>query len=112
MPPRQPHRSPRPPWDVFGWGEVPAAFEHESGTPAVWCEAQAPPGMLEEDKLARPVVDVEELGMPIGELGIDQVDDGVECAGHLFVRAGDEAHDLPRVIGVELGLDWSGRART
>ena len=72
---------------------------------------QAPPGLLEEDGLARSVVDVEELEMPIGELRGDQVDDDVECAGQLPLRAGDGAQDLPRVVGVELGLDWTGRAR-
>ena len=66
--------------------------------------------LLEEDGLARPVVDVEELGMPIGELRGDQVDDDVECAGQLRIRAGDEAQGLPRIAGVEVGLDWSGRA--
>ena len=91
--------------------EVPAAAEHEFGPSAVQCESQAPPGLLEEDGLTRPVVDVEELEMPIGEFRGDQVDDDVECAGKLRVRAGDEAQGLPPVAGVELGLDWSGRAR-
>jgi hypothetical protein len=91
--------------------EVPAAVEHEFGPPAVQCKSQAPPDLLEEDGLAHPMVDVEELGMPIGELRGDQVNDDVECAGHLRVRAGDEAQDLPRVAGVELGLDLSGRAK-
>ena len=50
-------------------------------------------------------------GVLIGELRGDQVGDDVECAGQLRVCAGVEAHDLPRVVGVELGLDWSGRAR-
>ena len=57
--------------------EVPAAVEHEFGPPAVQCESQAPPGLLEEDGLARPVVDVEELEMPIGELKGDQVNDKI-----------------------------------
>ena len=91
--------------------EVPAAAEHEFGPPAVQCESQAPPGLLGEDGIARPVVHVEELEMPVGdESRVDQVGDGVECAGQLCVRAGDEAHDLPRVIGDELELDWSARA--
>eukprot|EP00614_Pseudopedinella_elastica_P014930 CAMPEP_0172581556 /NCGR_PEP_ID=MMETSP1068-20121228/792_1 /TAXON_ID=35684 /ORGANISM="Pseudopedinella elastica, Strain CCMP716" /LENGTH=78 /DNA_ID=CAMNT_0013374579 /DNA_START=1 /DNA_END=237 /DNA_ORIENTATION=- len=75
--------------------EVPAAVEHEFGPPAVQCESQAPPDLLEEDGLAHPVVDVEELEMPIGELRGDQVNDDVECAGQLRVRAGDEAQDVP-----------------
>ena len=92
--------------------EVPAAAEHEFGPPAVQCESQAPPGLLEEDGIARPVVHVEELEMPVGdESRVDQVGDGVICAGQLLVRASDEAHGLLRVVGVELGLDWSGRAR-
>ena len=49
--------------------------------------------------------------MPIGEFRGDHVDDAVECAGELPVRTGDETHDLPWVVGVELGLDWSGRTR-
>ena len=57
------------------------------------------------------MADVEELEMPIGELRGDQVNDDVECAGQLRVRAGDEAQGLPRVAGVEIGLDWPGRAR-
>ena len=57
------------------------------------------------------MVDVEELGVIIGELRGDQVGGDVECAEKLRVRAGGEAQDLPRVLGVELGLDWSGRAR-
>ena len=75
------------------------------------CESQAAPDLLEEDLLARHVVDVEELKMLIGELRGDHVDDDVKCAGKLRVRASDEAHDLPRVVGVELGLDRSGRVR-
>ena len=51
------------------------------------------------------MVDDDELEMPIGELRGDQVGDDVEYAGQLPVRAGDEAHELPRVVGVELGLD-------
>ena len=46
--------------------EVPAAVEHEFGPPAVQCEFQTPPDLLEEDGLARRVVDVDELEMPIG----------------------------------------------
>ena len=91
--------------------EVRAAVEHAFGPPAVQCESQATPGMLEEDGLARPVVDFDELEMPIGELRGNQVGDDVECAEELRVRAGDEAQDLPRLVGVDLGLDWSGRAR-
>ena len=75
------------------------------------CEPQAPPDLLEEDGLARPVVDVEKLEMLIGELRGDQVDGNVECAEQLRVRAGDDAQNLPRVEGVELGLDLSGQAR-
>ena len=56
------------------------------------------------------MVDVEEMMILIGELKGDQVDDDVECAGQLRACAGDEAQDLPRVLGTELGLDWSGRA--
>ena len=41
--------------------EVPVAVEHGFGPTAVQCESQAPTGLLEEDGLARPVVDVEEL---------------------------------------------------
>ena len=54
------------------------------------------------------MVDVEELEVLIGELRGDQVNNEIECTGKLRVRAGDEAHDLPRAVGVELGLDWSG----
>ena len=45
------------------------------------------------------------LKIPIGELRGDQVDDDMECAGQLRVRAGDEAQNLLRVVGVDLGLD-------
>ena len=41
--------------------EVPAAAEYGFGPPAVQCESLAPPDLLGEDGLARPVVDVEEL---------------------------------------------------
>ena len=47
--------------------EVPAAVEHKFGPPAVQCKFQAPPDLLEGDGPARPVVDVEELGMLNGE---------------------------------------------
>ena len=57
------------------------------------------------------MVDVEELEMPIGELRGVQIGDGVECAEKFRERAGDETQGLSRVLGVELGLDWSGRAR-
>ena len=74
--------------------EVPAAVRHEFGPPAVQCESRASPDLLEEDGLARHVVNVEQLKMPIGELRGDQVDGDVECAGQLRVRAGDEAHEF------------------
>ena len=63
MPPRRPHRSPRPPWErlVGVLNEVPAAVEHKFGPPAVQCESQAPPDLLEEDGLAHHMADVEEL---------------------------------------------------
>ena len=77
----------------------------------MWFESQAPPGLLEEDGLARAVVDVKELGIIIGELKGDHIGDVVECAGQLPVRAGDKAHGHHRVAGAELVLDWSGRAR-
>ena len=77
--------------------EVPAAVEHEFGPPAVQCESQAPPDLLEGDGLARPVVDVEELEMPIGELRGDHINDDVEGAGQLCVRAGDEARTFPEL---------------
>ena len=41
------------------------------------------------------MADVEELELLIGELRGDQVDDAVECAKQLRVRAGDEAQDIP-----------------
>ena len=56
------------------------------------------------------MVDVEELKISIGELRGDQSGDDVECAGQTRVRAGDEAHGLPRDVGAELGLDWPGPA--
>ena len=83
--------------------EIPAAVEHEFGAPAVQCESQAPPDLLEEDVLARHVVYVEELKIFTGELRGDQLGDAVESAGPLRIRSGDEAYDLPRVVGVELG---------
>ena len=88
--------------------EVPAAIGHGIGPPAVQCDSQANPDLLEEDGLARPVVDVGELAMRIGKLRGDQVSDDAECAGQLPVRAGGETHDLPRVAGVELGLNRPG----
>ena len=91
--------------------EVPAAVEYEFGSPTVQCESQAPQDLLEEDLPEHPVVDVKEPGIFIGELRGDQVNDDVECARQLRVRAGDEAQGLPRVLGVELGRDWSRRAR-
>ena len=91
--------------------EVPVAVELGFCPPAVRCKSQAPPGLLEEDGLARPVADVEEQGMLVGELRGDQAGDCVECAGQLPVRAGDEANDLPRVLGAGLELDLPGRAR-
>ena len=41
------------------------------------------------------MVYVEELEMLIGELRGEQVDDEVECARQLRVRAGDEAQGVP-----------------
>ena len=52
--------------------EVPAAVEHAFGPPAVKCESQASPDLLEEDGLAYSVADVELLEMLIGELRSDQ----------------------------------------
>ena len=90
--------------------EVLAAPEHEFGPPTVQCESQAPPDLLEKDGLAHPMADVEELEIVVGELRGDQVNDDAECPGQLRLRAGDEAQGLSRVVGAELGLDWSGRA--
>ena len=75
--------------------EVSAAVEHEFGPPAVQCESQVPPDLLEENELARPVVDVEGLEMLISELRGDRVDGDLECAERIRVRAGDKAQDLP-----------------
>ena len=46
--------------------EVPEAVEHEFDPPAVQCESQAPPYLLEEDGLEHPMADVGELGMLAG----------------------------------------------
>ena len=43
--------------------EVPAAVGHMFGPLAAQCKSQAPPGPLEEDVLAHPMADVEELEM-------------------------------------------------
>ena len=75
--------------------EVPAAVGHGFGPPAEQCKSQAPPDLLEDDGLAHPMVDVEELEMPIGEFRGDQVNGDVECAGQLRVRAGYEAQGVP-----------------
>ena len=91
--------------------DVPEAVGYEFGPPAVQCESQAHPELLEEDGLAHPMVDVEEMEVLIGELRGDQVNDNAECVGQLRVRAGDEAQDVPRVVSVELGTDWSRRAK-
>ena len=72
--------------------EVPAAVKHEFGPHAVHWESRAPPDLLEEDELARPVADVEGLRVLIGELRGDQLGDDVEFARQLRVCAGDEAH--------------------
>ena len=52
--------------------EVPVVVEHEFGPPTVQCESHAPPGLLGEDGLAHPLVDVEGVEMLIGELRGDQ----------------------------------------
>ena len=44
--------------------------------------------------------DVEELEILTGELRGDQVDDDMECARQLRVRAGDEDQKISRVLGV------------
>ena len=75
------------------------------------CSSGRPDHLGRKNRLARPVVDVEELEMPIGNMRGDQVYDDLDCAGQPRVRAGEEAQDLPRVVGVELGLDWPVRAR-
>ena len=67
--------------------EVSAAAEHLFDPPAVLCEYPASPGLLEEDGLARPVVDVQELEMTIGELRGDQVDEDVELFRNVLGRS-------------------------
>ena len=97
---------------LIGWlNEVLGAVGHEFGPPAVQCGSLAPPDMPEKDGLECPGVDVGEQGVLIGELGGDQVEDIAECARPSPVRACDEARNIPRVVGVELGPDWSDRAR-
>ena len=61
--------------------EVPEAVEHEFGPPAIQCEFQALPDLLEEDWLVCYVVDVEELEMLMGELRCDPVYDNAERVG-------------------------------
>ena len=61
-----------------------------------------------------------ELEMPIGELRGDQVDEYVECAGQLRVRAGDEAqtfdypnprsHQEMRSGRILVGVEGGGQA--
>ena len=75
--------------------EVQAAVEHKFGPPKVQCKSRAPPALLELDGLARPVVDVDELEIPNGELRGDRVGDDVQFAGQLRARVGFEAHGLP-----------------
>ena len=41
---------------VLMMNEIPVAVEHGFGPPAVQCESQAPPDLLEEDGLARLVI--------------------------------------------------------
>ena len=54
--------------DNYKWTMTPAAVKHEFGPPAVQCKSQAPPGLLEENGLAHPIVDVKELEVLLGEL--------------------------------------------
>ena len=82
--------------------EDPEAVGHEFGPPAVQCETKLPPVLVEEDGLARPVIDVEERKIFIGELRGGQVDENVECNGRLRISAGDEGRGLPQVAGAEL----------
>ena len=55
------------------------------------------------------MLDVEEMGLIIGELKGDQFGNVFKCAGQLPVRAGDEACGFPRVADTELVPDWPGR---
>ena len=87
---------------VWVLNEFPAAVVHAFGPPVVQCESQAPSDLLEENRLSRPVLDVEEQEISIGELRGDQVGDDLECARQLRVSAGDEAQGLSRDVGVEL----------
>ena len=96
---------------VWVLGEYPG-----SGRAFVWLtgvqrESQAPRDLLEEDGLACPVVDVEELGLHISELRGNHTGDAVESSRQLSLRAGDETHFLPRVAGVELRHEWPGLSR-
>ena len=77
--------------------EVPAAVEHEFGPPAVQYESHAPPGLLEEDGLAHPMADAEELGMLVSELRGDQVNDELECAGQLRVAPTTKPRTFPEL---------------
>ena len=83
----------------------PETHRHGFRPLAVQCESEAPPGPLGEYGPARPVADVEELKILIGELRGSHAGDDVECARQLHLRAGDEAHGLSRIVGVELELD-------
>ena len=51
------------------------------------------------------MLDVEEMGLIIGELKGDQFGNLFKCAGQLPVRAGDEACGFPRVADTELVPD-------
>ena len=80
---------------VWCWASIPAVAELEFGPSRAQRESQAHPGQLGENGLACPVVGVVELDLHIGGLRGDRAGGAVECAGQLFLRAGDETHVLP-----------------
>ena len=82
VPPRRPRRSPRLPRSEVGWD---AERGPGSGRALVWHTRGVVrvPGPFGP---ARPVLDVGELGISIGELSCNRIVDFVECAG----RAGDD----------------------
>ena len=92
MPPRRLRRSHLPPFGGLLNG-VPAAAGHDVAPPAVQCESQAPPDLVEEDGPARPGVDVKELGMRNHKPGDDEASNAVDHLWHYHRRTGDEAPD-------------------
>ena len=87
--------------------EVSGAIEKELGPSAVCLKSEAASHSPKENRPGHAGVESEELQVVRSQLRGDEACDAMYPLGHLPESTRYKAHDSSRVVGVELGFDWS-----